>query len=140
MWEMIGVGSWLAAMGIYDIRYKRVPLWLIGLGIPIVLGAGIAEGRFSGRGCAEWLFCILPGIVLLIAALMQRAGYGDGLVLLLLGVAEGGDTVTNLFLLSLILMSLFVVGRLIRHRAGKNTRYPYIPFLLAAWVILEVLL
>lgn len=128
-------GIWLSAMSIWDIRFRRVPLWMIGLGVP----AAVASLAFGGTGgnleIAEFPLFMMPGVILLLAAVTKKAGYGDGLVLILLGLIDRENNGMEIFLMSLICMSMFAVVMIVLRKAGRGTRLPYLPFLLVAWFL-----
>ena len=76
------------------------------------------------------------GLLLVTAYVTKKAGYGDGIVLLLLGMALGGDKSLLIFGLSLLLISVWSLILLVFHKAGRNTKIPYLPFLTAAFFVL----
>ena len=133
MWRIVYEGIWLSAMSISDVRYKRIPIWMIGLGIP---AASIAVLRgWNELSIKTSVFCLIPGFLLLLSAFTKRVGYGDGIVLLLLGLMVGRDCCMKIFLISMMLMSLFAAVMLILRKVVKETRLPYLPFLLIAWFV-----
>ena len=135
MGKIVLVGVWLLAVSILDVRYRRVPAFLLALGgVPIVLSAICRCGN-EGAACIDILKGMLPGAILLVAAFATgKAGYGDGMVLLLLGMTGGEDMVILLFGLSLFFISICAVVLLGRKKADRNTRLPYLPFLATAWL------
>lgn len=73
---------------------------------------------------------MLPGILLLVFAIAtQKAGYGDGIVLLLLGMVAGGGKAWLLLGVSLFFVSAASVVLLVLRKAGRNMTIPYLPFL-----------
>ena len=133
MWGIVYEGIWLSAMSISDIRCKRIPIWMIGLGIPVASAAVLRGWNENELSVKMTVFCLIPGILLLLTAFTKKAGYGDGIVLLLLGLMVGRDCCMKIFLISLMLMSLFAAVMLILRKVVKETRLPYLPFLLIAW-------
>ena len=132
-WILLG---WLIILSIYDIREKMVPIWMLTLGC-------CAVGSFCAyRLCMEqgvWLSMflgIIPGVFLLVIGwLSQKTGYADGVVLLLIGVLRGYRECVVVLCVSLLLMSLVCVMLLLLRRVERNTKMPYIPFILAAYII-----
>lgn len=133
MAKMIFEGVWLSVMGIVDIRYRKIPLWLLGMGAPAAAAAMIGRWRECGLHTGGLLGACVPGIILLLAGAAKKAGYGDGLTLLLLGLMNEGTEMMKLFLVSLLVMSLPALVLLALHRVKKDTRLPYLPFLALAW-------
>lgn len=135
MWRVFFDGIWLSAMSILDVRFRRIPLWLIGLGVPAAVVSLVIGGTGGNVEIAEFLVFLMPGVILLLAAVTKKAGYGDGMVLILLGLIDREDNGMGIFLMSLICMSLFAVVMLVLRKAGRGTRLPYLPFLLIAWFL-----
>ena len=121
---------WLAGLSLFDIRYKRVPLWLVLAGGVLVAGAGV-YGCVSGEYCfTECLAGMVPGaVLLLLAAGTRKAGWADGVVLIILGIILGFWKCIMVAMLSLVLISVLSALLLIFRRAGKGTLIPYVPFL-----------
>lgn len=119
---------WLSLISAMDIRKRKVPAWLLGAGgilAVICYRQGISMNVWKG---------FLPGILLLLMSMMtKQVGYGDGIVLLILGYCSGGTSLL-IFGIGLFLISLFSLGALALRRAGRNTRIPFLPFLTAAWI------
>lgn len=134
MWITIFTAAWLSAVSIMDIRSRRVPVWLLLVGgIPTLL-AGVYKG---GEGY-YMLLGALPGILLLGTAFAtKKAGYGDGIVLLFLGMGLGGGKSLLLFGVSLFLISVCSLVLLALKKAGRNTGIPFLPFLSAAWLMVS---
>jgi len=135
MWKLIFEGAWLSGMSVMDIRNKKIPLWAMGIGVPAAIYSIAQEwvgGNFRWLGLAE---ALIPGVLLLLTALTKEAGYADGVILILLGLLSGGKDMMGIFYISLLLMSLFVIFMLVLHRTEKGARLPYLPFLLAGWIL-----
>lgn len=140
MGKMLFEGIWLSIMGILDARYRRIPFWLLGMGIPVAAAIAVRELLGGDLEMAEFLAPLIPGIVLLLAGVAKKAGYGDGMVLLLLGVMNIRGEIMRIFLMSLFFMSLFAVVMLVLRKVKRETRLPYLPFLTLAWFIGRVFL
>ena len=68
---------------------------------------------------------------------LEKAGYVDGIVLLLLGITENVEKMTGIFWGSLLLLSVFGGGLLILRRGSWRTRLPYLPFLTVTWMMVQ---
>lgn len=127
------IAIWLFAISILDVRSRRVPVWLLAFGGVIV--ALTARQCGNVKECFDLLKGMGPGVLLLAAAFVTRkVGYGDGIVLLLLGMMSEGKG-AMLFGTSLFLISVFSILLLALRKAKRDTRIPYLPFLAVAWLI-----
>lgn len=136
MWSMLLVTGWLMIAGIMDVRTRRVPIWMLVLGGALAICAAFCQHS----GFQEALKGLLPGtLLLLIAFVTKKAGYGDGIVLGCLGMALGSGKSLLLFGLSLFLISIFALILLVLRRAGRNTGLPFLPFLGVAWFMVVFL-
>ena len=93
---------------------------------------------FFGRTLSlpDSIFGALIGIVLAIVSLCTKGelGMGDALLLLVTGLFLGFERNLSLLLTALILSSIYSVFLLIRDRDIKR-EYPFVPFLLAAYLL-----
>lgn len=123
---------WLLAASIMDIRSRRISIWMLAAGGVLSILAVICQ--YSGYWAV--LKGMLPGILLLLTAFATRkAGFGDGIALLFLGAAAGGEKAFMLFGLSLFLISLVSLLLLALKKVRRNTQIPFLPFLTAAWFV-----
>ncbi len=132
MWFDLITGVWLFAVSIMDIRSRKVPVWTLVMGGVLTSAACICQKN----GYPDIARGMLPGIFLLLTAFVTgKAGYGDGVVLLFLGMTAGAGESFIIFGISLFLAALFSVLLLALRKAGRNTGIPFLPFLTAAWLI-----
>lgn len=140
MTVMILVSSWLAGLSLFDLRCRRVPVWLVLLGG--VLTGAIWIGRcINAEGVSsEYWMGMLPGACLLLLALAtQKAGRADGIVLMLLGSIMGFRQCLLMAMLSLILITVLSALLLILHRVNKETKIPYLPFLTMGFALCKMI-
>ncbi len=127
--EMI-VAVVLSLFGIWDIKKRAVPTIFLVVGLLMSILCGVWE---CVSGCREWfsICCgILPGIVMLVVAwLTDMMGYGDGMVLILMGILYGYKACFFVLCISLFLLSIVSVILLAARKVKRNTKIPYIPFL-----------
>ena len=138
MVKSVLVGAWLMAAGIYDLRYQKIPAWMLLLG-----GVGVLAQVFCGGGAfwREWqsILCgCLPGALILgISLTTGRVGTADGIVLLYLGFLYGKNCLM-IYVFSLLLVSIragiMLAGRRTGQKAALQT-LPYLPFMAAAWFL-----
>ena len=86
------------------------------------------------------LYSMLGGIAVGAAVVSGGIiGIGDGLVLCVAGIYIGGINTMRLLLTGLFLSSLYALVLLFMHRKRRKDTIPFIPFLLAAYLILLIL-
>lgn len=127
---------WMISLSLFDIRYRKVPVWLLLLGGTAAAAAGIYGGMSGENNFAEALWGMMPGaVLLLLAAGTRKAGWADGIVLMLLGSLLGFWQCMVTAMLSLVMISVLSALLLILKKAHKGTRIPYIPFLTMGYVL-----
>lgn len=136
MWKSALTALWLIAMSIYDLFEKRVPVWLlITGGIPAIVTAMYAYMKGTGN-LSQILFGMFPGVLLLaVAAVTRKAGWADGIVLLIMGLITDLWECMACFMVSLVAMSVVSLLLLVLRKVGKNAILPYIPFLCAGYLL-----
>ena len=140
MFGMAGAVGLLAAGGIFDVKSKKIPFVVLGAGgIWSVVGLVIKAAEIGiSQTLLFVLTAIVPGAILVVLSFLteKKIGYGDGIVLMILGCMEGVGTAFLVFCTGLFLQSLFAVGLLIVKKADKQSCIPFVPFLLAARIAL----
>lgn len=127
---------WLIVMSVVDMRNRQVPLWM--LTVQAALAAGILiwggiNGELSIGGICR---ALIPGVILVAIALStKKAGWADGVVLLLLGVQTGYEKCMVAVLMALFLMAALSAMLLVFHKVKKDTRLPFLPFLTMGWFL-----
>ena len=121
---MLGI---LAGFSVYDVKTKRVPLWAVA-----VLG-GIVSGYevFTKSGILSMITGLLPGALLLLLAYVTKEsiGYGDGLVLCIVGMFCGLRETVAILGTALALAAVAAVILVAIKKAGRKTELPFLPFL-----------
>lgn len=142
MWKVIFVLLYLIILSIMDIREKQVPLYLLaaGLILAIIIGIGeeTKEGLNSGMNLlnigGKILLGMIPGVFFLgMAWLTGKAGKGDGIVVMIVGILSDYRICMAVFCTSLLLISAFAVCMMALHKIHKKASLPYIPFLAVAY-------
>lgn len=115
----------------YDIRFKKLPVFILVIfAIIIIIINGLEDSLFS----RAVFFRIIPGTVFLMLALMTRqaVGYGDGIIIILLGLSLGSKRCITVVFIGLVLSSVFSLYILLLKKGSRQTRLPFVPFLLIA--------
>lgn len=136
MWKVMLIALWLGILAFMDIRRRRVPIWLLAVSGILVTCVSVYEIWQGSMGGMEILWSILPGFMLLLTALLsKKAGWADGVVLLLLGILTGFRECVVSFTISMLAISVISLALLIMKRVEKNTKMPYLPFLWGGFLI-----
>lgn len=139
MLQKVVVMVFLAIGTLSDIKYKRIPVWLI-----VSFGAASAVLRMSGmqqQSGMELLTGVATGVFLIVISAVTggQIGIGDGLVFMVLGVLIGSANVT-LLIIALILRAVVAGVLFVARRVKRKDRLPFVPFVLCAYVIQQLLL
>jgi prepilin signal peptidase PulO-like enzyme (type II secretory pathway) len=83
---------------------------------------------------------ILPGAIFcLLARITGKVGYGDGVLLMELGICFGYHRIMLLLCVSLMLMAILSILLLAMHKVKKDTKVPFFPMLAIVFLFIEVL-
>lgn len=115
-----------------DMRYKSIPAALI-----IIAAAGSAAGLVLLNG--DWVLAAggaLIGVFCLIVSKLTRQGfgYGDSLLILILGVFIGIWHIISVLLIAFLSSSVYSIFLLIIGKKGPKYSYPFIPFLVLGYL------
>lgn len=136
MYQEVIIAMSLVLFSIWDIKKRAIPTVFVLAGLLLAIAYGISECVWGQK---HWLWIfegILPGLGMLIVAWVTRmAGYGDGMVLLALGILYGYKICFFLLCVSLFLLAIFSAILLVAGKVKRNTRIPYIPFLSLACLL-----
>lgn len=132
--RQVVVWVFLLVMGIEDWKKKRISL----PGIMLFLAVGMFTRIWDRQN--DWgslLLSLIPGgvLLLLVFAAPGGIGAGDGLVLLGIGLFLPWQQTLALLAGALALVSVWGIALMLRHRGGRKTVLPFIPFLWLAFSI-----
>ncbi len=126
---------WLFAVSGMDIRFRQVSARLLMVGGMLAAAFVLCRNGSNLAGYYEVFIGMMPGGVLLAAAFAtKKAGSGDGVALMILGMISGSK-ILPVFGFSLFLTAVFSIVLLGLRRVRRDTRIPYLPFLTAAWLL-----
>lgn len=131
MWIEIILFLVLGVCALWDGMKKEIPLAVVWIGIlaAVILHlAGI-------MGEETWLslgFSLFPGIFFWMVSFMTRekVGYGDGWVLLMIGLFIGFIKCFLVLLIGLVAESIILLVLLAFRKVHKDGEIPFVPFLL----------
>lgn len=123
--------GFLCICAVFDIRKKEIPTALIGIGFAAAFLTNVWRIMNKSQSFVGVGFCLLPGIFFLLVSLCTRekVGFGDGLMLLIIGLFTGFYHCLFIVCISLIFSSVAALILLLLRRAGKESRIPFAPFL-----------
>ena len=131
--------SILFCLSIPDLGKKKIPIWMIRAGSIIAIAFRII---FTALGhidfsLLETITAFLPGFIFLGLAFVTREqiGYGDGLIILLLGILYSFWELITIIGIALSITSFVSIFLLISRKGNRNTRLPFVPFLFLAAII-----
>lgn len=134
MLEKVILTGYLLAGSWCDIRKRAVPLLLLSLGGVLAAADLLFRGWESGRVAA-----LLPGILLILLSRATRGiGAADGIVLCCVGFISRSKSILFIFGISLIYIFFYSMILFIRKR-NHDIQIPYLPFLLAAYIMVWIL-
>ena len=137
MWVVwILTGITLVIGSIYDMKSLALPLWLFIASGVCSLVSVVYQCTKGSYAWEELPLALLPGGICLLLGFVTREqiGYGDGLLLLNLGVGLGMGAVWELWIMGLLASFVASVVLLCSRRAKKSLRIPFVPFLCLGYV------
>jgi len=130
MWVEFVLFLFLAVCAVFDGLYKQIPLAVVWLGML----AAVCFQIFGGMGVAK-LFAmavsLLPGMGFFLLGFLskERVGYGDGWVLLMIGLFLGIYRCFLILLVGLLAESAVAIVLLAFRKIKRNSEIPFLPFL-----------
>lgn len=135
MWRFVILSLWLGILSVSDLLWKRVPVWLLAVGGIIMTIMSVDQYACGIKGIAELVWGLVPGVLLLLAAVAtKKAGIADGIVLLLLSLPLDYRECIVSFVLSFLIMSFVSLLLLVLNKVKGSSKLPYLPFLLAGYM------
>lgn len=126
----------LGICAIHDLRSKTIPvLWIwFSLGVGGIYRLTMI---ISGKGSInEGLFCLIPGVILLVFSYLGRqVGDGDGWLILSVGVFMEWISLIQVLFYSFLVAGMFSLGCLIMRNKTQKERIPFVPFLFLGMLV-----
>ncbi len=150
---LLGIVSYIVLLITYDVRFQLVPhIWLLGLIVTSVIYLLSWYASFQSLNLSllvyhgVGLLLVIPFLVLWLVSKGKWMGFGDILLIVWLGIFFGLSTGLMTILVACYLGGLFGLGMIIWKRFKKipyaeirKIKIPFVPFLLGAWLLVELL-
>lgn len=140
MWTVSQIcgGVLLFILSGLDIKYKKVPLWLLVGGSALVVCERMLEGN------VDWIILMAGasvGILFLFISKITKEslGYADSILIVTFGISLGVWDVLYLLLGAFWLAAIYAGIRLVQHKFSRRTAFPFIPFLTIAYAGMMIL-
>ena len=122
---------YMIILAVMDIKRRQVHLGFLLSGIIWVILSVICERTVS---TGEIIAGILAGaFFLLISKLTKESfGYGDSILIVIMGAFLGFWSLMSVLFMAFFMAGLFSVIMLLKTKFHKKSKFPFIPFLMAA--------
>ena len=132
------VGAYLTIGSIYDKKCLLLPSWFLRIVCLMGTAWGLYRVFMEQIPWQQWITACLPGILWIILAFATREqmGYGDGVVLLVVGCLTDAGTTMVLLMMGLVIGCVWGILLLISKRGNRQTALPFIPMLLLAYMVM----
>lgn len=131
MWVEILLFVFLSVCAVFDGLQRQIPLAVVWLGMLTAVCLR-ANGIMCEEGVTAALLSLIPGIGFFLLSFLTRekVGYGDGWVLLMIGLFSGLFQCFLILLIGLLLESTVAVILLALRKIQRDKQIPFSPFLL----------
>ena len=137
MFQTVMVMVFLVIGTISDVRYKRIPIWLVaGFGTAAIV---LRAAAWQQQSAMELISGVATGVFLIAVSAVTggQIGIGDGLVFMVLGICLGSNNVI-LLIIALILCAIVAGVLLAVKHVERKDRLPFVPFVLCAYVLQQL--
>lgn len=131
MWIEILLFVFLGVCAVYDGLEREIPLAVVWLGIITVVVLHI-QGLAGDGTFMTAVLSVIPGVMFWLLGFIsgEKVGYGDGWLLVMIGLFMGLWKCFLILMIGLVSGSLVVLTLLMFKKVSKDYRLPFAPFLL----------
>lgn len=131
MWVEIFLFLIIGICAVYDGMVKKIPLIVVWIGITVAVVLHLQ----GVAGECSWLsisLSLVPGLIFWVLSFVtgEKVGYGDGWMLVAIGLYMGLWRCFLILLIGLVSESLLALIMLAVKRISKDRQIPFAPFLL----------
>lgn len=126
----------LGVICVFDLKRKKIPVYML----IVLAAAGIISNFTVGEFDIEKrIIAMLPGMILLIVSMItkQQIGYGDGMIILIMGLYIDIDDILSIVLSSFLLSSIAAIILMTVFKKKKNFEMAFSPFLLIGYGLVK---
>ena len=135
---------YMIILAVMDIKRRQVHLGFLLSGIIWVILSVICErtvstgeiiSPFSSWSTGEIIAGILAGAFFLLLSKLTKEsfGYGDSILIVIMGAFLGFWSLMSVLFMAFFMAGLFSVIMLLKTKFHKKSKFPFIPFLMAAY-------
>lgn len=131
MWVAFVLFLFLAVCAVFDGLYRQVPLVVVWLGMFAAVCLHIC-GVMGETGIPAVMLSLIPGAGFFLLSFFtgEKVGYGDGWVLLMIGLFLGAYRCFLILLAGLLAESAAAIVLLVLKKIKQDKEIPFLPFLL----------
>ena len=131
MWIEILMFVFLGICAVYDGLEREIPLAVVWLGIIAAIVLNIQGLAGDGTFMSAVLY-VIPGVMFWLLGFIsgEKVGYGDGWLLVMIGLFMGLWKCFLILMIGLVSGSLVVLTLLVFKKVSRDYRLPFAPFLL----------
>lgn len=131
MWIEILLFIFLGICAVYDGLERTIPLSVVWLGIIAALVLHI-QGLGGNEIWQSAVLSVIPGVIFWVLSYVtgEKVGYGDGWVLIMIGLYMGLWKCLLILAVGLIFSSMIVLILLMLRKVSREYQLPFVPFLL----------
>lgn len=122
-------------LSVWDVRRKEIPTKFLLVG----LLAGLVYGIYREDG---WILLmgVIPGVLLILMSFLtkEKVGYGDGVMVIILGLVLGWPDSFLVYMLAQFGVLLFAIGLLAAKKISRDAQIPFAPFLAIGLFIIHM--
>lgn len=132
--DQIYMCVYLLLLAVWDIRRRHIPVCLLVTGGM----AGIIVRIIQAKEVDLYMFAgVAVGLIFLLISRLTKEnfGYGDSLLILVMGICMGIWDMAGVLLLAFFLSALFAVGVLAAKGFHEKASFPFVPFLCVSYIL-----
>lgn len=131
MWIEFLLFLFLAVCAVFDGLYKQIPLIVVWLGMLTAACLRLC-GAMGEGGIFAVMLSLIPGLGFFLLGFFsgEKVGYGDGWVLLMIGLFLGAYRCFLTLFTALLAESAAAIVLLMFRKIGRDREIPFVPFLL----------
>ena len=130
--------AYLSVLSILDIRFRKMPVWLL------------VVGGIAGTGYQIWKWVkgdpvsiVLIGVGAIVGILFlgvskitgQALGYGDGIIILILGICLGFWDLSIVLMIAFFIASVMAIALIVVKKGKRKRTMPFVPFLCIGYIV-----